>query len=180
MSQCSIKGCKKEAHARGWCHMHYSRWWSYGDVTYTQKKHYHMSQTPIYHAWRGMIRRCHYSKHPQYKDYGARGITVCNEWREDFGEFYAYIGDKPSAQHSLDRKDNNGNYEPGNVRWATKVQQQNNRRTTTYVTIRGQTKSLAEWSRVVGITPEGFYGRVKAGWGNGKLLSPSQRHKLDS
>lgn len=89
---------------------------------------------PEYHAWRAAKARCFNKQHRSYKWYGGRGITMCAEWREDFRAFYDYIGPRPEEPGkernllSLDRINNDGNYEPGNVRWATHKQQQNNRR----------------------------------------------------
>lgn len=87
------------------------------------------NRTKIYIAWTNMKQRCYYKKNVQYKDWGGRGITVCNEWRNDFMEFYNYVSVLPNynvPNYSLDRIDNNGNYEPGNVRWATAHVQQAN------------------------------------------------------
>jgi hypothetical protein len=76
-----------------------------------------------------MIARCYNPKHPKFRYYGGRGITICDEWRYDFAAFVAYIGPKPSRHYSIDRyPDNNGNYEPGNVRWATQKEQVANSR----------------------------------------------------
>ena len=83
---------------------------------------------PLYNTWENMIQRCYNPNHPQYYYWGGRGITVCVEWRHSFENFYAHIGDKPTADHSLDRINNNEGYKPGNVRWATKKQQIENRR----------------------------------------------------
>lgn len=81
-----------------------------------------------YQAWCRMIQRCENESSPDYKRYGGRGIRVYSGWRRDFMAFYSHIGPRPSALYSIDRKDNNRGYEPGNVRWATPKQQANNRR----------------------------------------------------
>jgi len=101
-----------------------------------------MSHTPEHKAWGSMIERCYDVNNPRYKDYGGRGITICKKWLEPQGigfmNFYEDIGPKPSKRHSLDRKDNEGNYEPGNVKWSTPKQQARNTRMST------QTKNKAE------------------------------------
>ena len=86
-----------------------------------------MAGTPEHLAWINMNGRCK-PTHERAKDYFARGITVCAEWRSDFLAFYHHIGPRPTPDHSLDRINNDGNYEPGNVRWATRSQQTSNAR----------------------------------------------------
>lgn len=89
-----------------------------------------MSDTPEYKAWQNMRLRCENPKIKEYKHYGGRGITVCEEWAgpNGFLKFYEYIGPRPSPDHSVDRIDNEGNYEPGNVKWSTRVEQAINTR----------------------------------------------------
>lgn len=94
------------------------------------KTHGHTStgkQSVEYRTWAHMKSRCYNPKTPDFKYYGARGITVCDEWLHDFQKFFDHVGYRPSLKHSIDRINNNGNYEPGNVRWATTYQQCHNR-----------------------------------------------------
>ena len=95
-----------------------------------------MAKTPEYRAWSHMKDRCNNPKDKNYKNYGARGIKVCDEWINSFDKFLEHIGRKPERKLSIDRIDNNGNYEPGNVRWATSKQQaMNTRRSRKYLEI---------------------------------------------
>lgn len=119
--------------------------------------------TPEYRAWRHMFDRCINPKDAYYHRYGGRGIRICDRWR-DFQAFLADMGERPSPQHSLDRIDVNGHYEPANCRWATKVQQANNTSTNRFIVIEGRSDSLANWVRLLNINPYDLvYDRIKAG-----------------
>lgn len=110
-----------------------------------------MSRTPEYRAWRAMRARCEVSSHISFPNYGGRGIRLCPRWRASFHAFIGDVGCRPSSVHSIDRIDNDGNYELGNVRWATKVDQSRNRRTTRWATILGETMCVADWARRWGV-----------------------------
>lgn len=132
--------------------------------------------TPAYHSWSAMIQRCTNPKHPKYQSYGARGITVCDRWME-FANFMADMGQKPPGL-TLDRIDNDGNYELGNCRWATRREQQNNRRNTTFVETSSGAMPIAEAAREAGMTIKGIRGRIRRGWtGDAILLPPKTRNQ---
>jgi hypothetical protein len=97
-----------------------------GTHRHTVGRRYH----PLYWTWSNMRKRCYSPSRDEYASYGGRGISICDRWRDSFADFLADVGERPSPQHSLDRIDNDGNYEPGNVRWATKSEQLANRRCT--------------------------------------------------
>jgi len=95
------------------------------------KTKHRLCRHPIYYKWAGMIERCYNPKQKEYKNYGGRGIIVCNKWRNDFKEYYDYVISLENAMEpglSIDRKDNDGNYEPGNLRWVTWCVQSVNQR----------------------------------------------------
>lgn len=107
-------------------------------------------RTPEYTTWAKMKERCLNHNCRDFHRYGGRGITVCRRWLK-FKNFFADMGPKPSRNHSLDRINNSLGYRPGNCRWALKLTQANNTRTNRFVTYNGETHTIAEWSRLVGI-----------------------------
>ena len=127
-----------------------------------------MSRTPVYVQWSAMWQRCSNPRNTRYADYGGRGITVCEAWR-DFSAFIADVG-MPEAGMTLDRIDVNGNYEPGNVRWASRLTQANNRRNNTTLTFAGKTLTLAEWGRVTGLGKGVVLRRHSKGWPVERIL----------
>lgn len=118
------------------------------------------TKTPEYNVWRLMRYRCHKPTQPGFKHYGGRGIVVCDRWRESFENFLADMGERPTSAHSLERKDNNGPYDPDNCVWATKKVQVRNRRCTIRVSYNGETKTLAEWAEQFGIKLHSLRNRI--------------------
>lgn len=96
-----------------------------------------MTGTPEYKAWQNLRDRCYNEDAQQFRNYGGRGIRVCERWLNSFENFYADMGPRPSPEHSIDRRENNGDYEPSNCRWATPEEQGNNKRTNVYHELSG-------------------------------------------
>ena len=121
--------------------------------------------TPEHNAWRAMRHRCTNPNAQAYANYGGRGITVCKRWDESFDAFLADMGKKPTPEHELERIDNNAGYFPENCKWATRIEQQNNRRTTRYLTANGETLPAAVWARRLGTYVPTIVNRIdKSGW----------------
>lgn len=118
--------------------------------------------TDTYRTWQLIKRRCHNLRDKDYKNYGGRGIKVYSGWINDFESFRNYIGERPSSKHSIDRyPNNNGSYEPGNVRWATNTQQANNKRNNRLITHEGITDSVPNWAKRLNINRSTIYRRLK-------------------
>ena len=133
-------------------------------------------RSPEYAAWDNMIQRCTNPKKANFKWYGGRGIGVCERWRTSFSSFLADIGPRPSLAHSLDRfPDNNGDYAPGNVRWATRAEQHQNTRANVQLTYGGETLYLTEWARRFGLPSGTLSSRVSRGWSTVRALTASRR-----
>jgi len=138
-------------------------------------------RSPEYRVWVDAKQRCFNRKNPFYSHYGGRGITVAPEWREDFSAFLRDMGRRPQGA-SLDRKDNDGPYSPGNCRWATREEQNVNRRdlgrsTNRLVSFNGRTLSVAAWAKSTGINYGTLYSRLRKGWTPKDALTPPETMK---
>lgn len=122
-----------------------------------------------YHAWRGMKKRCLLESNENYKNYGGRGIKVCRRWIDSFESFLADMGEAPDGM-SIDRIDNDGDYEPGNCRWATTKEQANNRRTNVWLSHDGKTLTVKQWSERIGIKTTTLERRIQHGWSAQKAI----------
>lgn len=121
-----------------------------------------LHSAPEYMVWYQMHERCRNPAHKHFASYGGRGIGVCDAW-QDLETFLRDMGPRPSAAHQLDRKDNDAGYSPENCRWATRIENASNKRTTVRVTLNGETMCLAEAARRTGIKPPTAYWRAKRG-----------------
>ena len=132
---------------------------------------------PLYGTWQAMKRRCYNPKNPQYKDYGGRGITVCPEWEHDFHTFASFMGERPKGM-TLDRIDNDKGYSPDNCRWASRREQQMNRRIKLMVSIAGVEYRAIDLARKAGVKTDTIVERVKRGLPLEKVLSKDKMHNL--
>lgn len=149
---------------------------------------YHgLTKVKGYHSWKSIKQRCFNENNADFDEWGGRGITMCEGWLADFRHFFADMGEKPSALHSIDRIDNNGHYSCGhceecsangwplNCKWSTKKEQNRNRRDNRILEFRGESKTLAEWCEILGHP----YGRIKnrllnLGWSVERALSTTK------
>lgn len=124
-----------------------------------------------YNIWNGIKERCLNPNNPSYVDYGARGITVCEEWKRSFETFLQDMGLRPSPKHSIDRINNDGPYSSENCRWSTQKEQTRNKRSNVYLSLNGVRKTLMEWSEITGIKFCTIHARKKAGWSDYETLT---------
>ena len=133
------------------------------------------SCTPTWWSYRGMLTRCYNPKQPSFKEYGARGITVCQRWLAGFENFLADMGERPPGK-TLDRyPDNDGNYEPGNCRWATTEEQRNNKQDSHYLAFNGKRLTIEQWAKATGIGGSTIRVRLKLNWPIERILSVPAR-----
>lgn len=127
-----------------------------------------------YRTWCAMKSRCENPNFEAYENYGGRGITVCKAWANSFEQFLADMGRRPSKDATIDRQDTNGNYEPSNCRWATRLEQANNKRNNHLVEIGGITRTVAQWARTCDLTEAGIRARIRRGISGQELISPKR------
>lgn len=132
--------------------------------------------SPEYMVWQGMISRCTRPSTDSYPRYGGRGIRVCERW-ESFALFLEDMGKRPKGT-TLDRVDNDGNYEPGNCKWSSIEEQNNNRSTSVFVEIDGVRKTATQWARVAGVSDACMFYRIKQGLTGKALIRPSNRKRV--
>lgn len=127
---------------------------------FTHTSHGHSGER-LHAIWVGMKSRCYNSHRKNYKDYGDKGVVVCDEWKENFEAFYNWaMANGYSDDLSIDRIDSDGNYEPSNCRWADSVIQMNNRTCAAIIECNGEKHTVAEWSRITGIKYATIYARI--------------------
>ena len=134
--------------------------------------------TPEFKVWDTMKQRCTNPNDHQYPRYGGRGITICERW-SDFANFLHDMGKRPTPFHTIDRINNDGNYEPLNCRWATKKQQARNRRSSRPITFGGLTMPLTDWAKQCHIDERTLFWRLRHGWTMERAISeiPVKRRK---
>ena len=137
----------------------------------SNKKH-GMNGTRLHNIWKSMKHRCHSPKYKEFKNYGGRGIAVCEEWQKDFLTFYHWaIANGYNETLTIDRIDVNGNYEPNNCRWATQKEQQNNRSNNRLIAYNGETHTISEWAEIKNINVTVLWQRLyRCNWGIEKAL----------
>ena len=147
---------------------------STGDFIRQQKNKHKKSKTKIYRIWQAMKRRCYNPNSINYSDYGSRGIEVCERWKDSFEAFYddvsklAHYGEKG---YTLNRIDNDGNYDLGNVEWSTDKEQANNRRNNHLITYNGKTQTVKQWSEELNINNNTIITRLSRGWSIERTLN---------
>ena len=126
----------------------------------------------LYRIWSNIKTRCYNQNDPHFNRYGGRGITVCDEWKNDFKAFYDWaMSNGYQDDLTIDRIDNDGNYEPCNCRWVTVKEQNRNKRNVKFITYDGRTQTIPEWTKEFGLGKETIRERLKRGWSDEEALT---------
>lgn len=140
-----------------------------------------LSNHPLKPMYSAMVARCHNPNSSEYANYGARGIVVCERWRDSIANFIADMGERPQGM-SIDRIDNDGPYSPENCRWATSSQQHNNTRFNRIIELNGRRQTVVQWAAELGLSPNTIRSRLRKGWSVERALDPhvdtNCRHKV--
>lgn len=139
------------------------------DANVAKSRRHGKSKTRVHQIWLAMRSRCQNPNMRAYHRYGGRGIKVCDRWRE-FEKFLADMGE-PGERESIDRIDNDGNYEPGNCRWVTQKAQMRNRHCNRLLTFQGKTQTVVEWAEELQISEDVLGRRVRKGWDAARALT---------
>jgi hypothetical protein len=123
-----------------------------------------LTKSAEYKVWAGVKRRCLNPNDKVYQAYGGSGVTICQRWSGSFEAFLSDMGLRPTARHTIERKDNSKGYEPGNCRWATRAEQNRNKSNNRPITLGAETKTLSEWAAALGVCHETIRYRLAAGW----------------
>lgn len=135
-----------------------------------KKSPHGMKESAEYRAWSGAKSRCYNPTNRKYKNYGARGIVMCDRWRKSFVNFYADMGPRPSADHSLERDNVNGNYEPNNCKWGTLTEQGRNKTNTVYLVYKNEKRCASEWAEIFNLPSGIIKSRIGYGWPTDDVL----------
>ena len=135
-----------------------------------------LSNSRLFEIWRAMKKRCYLKTHVHYKNYGARGIRVCEEWKNDFMNFYNWaMANGYRDDLTIDRINPDGNYEPNNCRWATYKEQNNNKKNNRYIEYNGEKHTASEWAEIKKINYDTFFSRLYSGWSIKDLIETPVR-----
>ena len=167
---CGVAGCQRAVRARGFCDTHYRRFKKHGDASINRRVIHGMYGSPEYVSWKSMLQRCYSEHHKSFRQYGGRGISVCERWLA-FKHFVADMGPRPKGT-TLDRLRADGNYEPGNCRWATPKQQSRNKHSTPRIRVGGKLEAVADLAEEHGLAIRTVQARRRRGWPEERLLSP--------
>ena len=166
VAQCSVASCYRSgAKCKGYTIRRI------GDSFHRETK------TRLHKIWESMQARCEYKKHPHYHNYGGRGIVVCEDWRDYLCFRKWALNNGYNNELTIDRVDNDGDYEPSNCRWISIKKQQNNKRNNRIITAHGESRTVSEWSGVTGIGKTTIKERLNAGWSDEDSVSRPVRER---